>query len=413
MMEKEWCTGNDLINLWSVSNHDIAGFMRQGLLKPYRRLGNKAAIDIQYGLSGRNKPLGQIESDVLNNIVILKTEEAPVILDGEINYGVVRRLTKGIISDEEIRQVSGMSSSYRIPTEQEIQDLSKLLYKAQPDGYYLPVPPIKIMGSYSFFLGSEKLSDVAGSLFFQRKDVNRFAAENCFPLLWPDDEEQPIADEPKKQTLPTDMKPSLSAENYFRHEGGGWSIGFQGEQSVFKDYKYIRYILMILEGHGKGIKCSELFRAADDNAFHIGIMSSGQSLDEGLSQDSSWKDQEVSRNKLKEIEQIRSELDKESDPVVKIELEERLRKMENSLKKMNALVDKTGKPIRQPKKMPIDDPLRKKAQRAVKTALDDAYIAFRKAGLEKLANHLEKYMKSDGSYGFRYSDSETHWDLKL
>lgn len=413
MMEKEWCTVNDFIELWGVSGHDVAGFMRQGLLKPYRRLGNKMAMDIQFGLPNKNKPLRQIESDVRHNVVILKTEGAPVILSGEINYGVVRRLPTEVIRDEEIRQVSGMSSSYRTPTEQEIQDISKLLYQSQPDGYYIPVPAIKIMGSFSFLLGPEKLSDVVSSFLFRRKDVNRFAAENCFPLLDQGDEEQLTASESIKPTLPEDIKPSIAAENYFRHEGGGWSIGFQGEQGVFKDHKYIRYISMILGGRGEGIKCLELFRAADGNSFDAGVISSGRSLEEGLSQDSVCKDQEVSKNKLHRIEQIRSELDKEQDPLIIAELEDELRRMGDSLKRMNALVDNEGKPIRQPKTMPIDDPLRKKTQRAVKTALDDAYTAFEKSGLKKLARHLEKYIETDGSYGFRYCDRETQWDLKL
>lgn len=415
MMKKKWCTGNDLINFWSVSDKDIADFMTKGLLKPYYRLGNKAAMDIKYGLPNRNKPLSQIESEVRNNILILKTEEAHVIIGGEINYGVVRQLSKGIIIDEEITQVSRMSSSYRIPTEQEINILSKFLYEAQPDSHYLAVPEVKVMGNYyfSFMSETDRLPSVASRLSFRRDDVNRFAAENCLPLLWPDDEEQPIADEPLKQTLPSEIKPTKAAENYFYHEGGGWRIGFQGEKGTFPNHKYIRCISMLLERQGKEITCLELVHAVEYNALQAVAMSSGELLDESLSQNNIYKDEEVSNNTIRKMEQISSEIQNENDPIIIAELRAEFKKLKDSIERMNILVEKEGRPTGRCKKQLIDDPLRKKAQGTVSKGLGNEYKALRKSGLKKLAKHLEKCIQPAGHYDFQYSDTETHWDLKL
>lgn len=247
-MDKEWCTGNDLIKLWGVTDRDITGFIKKGLLKPYLRLGNKMAMSIQYGLPNSNKPLSQIESEVRNNIRIFKNEKSSIIIGSEINYGVVWRLSNEIIIDEEIRQVPRMSSSYRIPTEQEVKSLSKLLCEKQPDSTYIPVPSHAVRGHHYFGFMSEEdtFPAVASRLFFQKEDVHRFAEEYCFPMSSSSEEEQTISVNLQKKTSPDDLDTFIRSIQFcfvsdteIKIRGGGKNakiydmkaVGFQKEKS--------------------------------------------------------------------------------------------------------------------------------------------------------------------------------------
>ena len=207
-------------------------------------------------------------------------------------------------------------------------------------------------------------------------------------------------------------------DNYFYREGTGWRIGFQGEKATFPDYKYIRYIAMLLEKPGKAIAAMELIYAVDGIAHRAGsIYSEKVALDEGLSiSGHTYKDQGVSDEKLRELECLRSEIEHEDNFFVKKELQEEYDKKLGALNKVakkNFLADKNGLPIRPPKKQKIDNPYKKKAQHAIRKELTTAYSAFRKAKLKKLVKHLEENIKPAGDYDFCYRNVETPWDLKL
>jgi hypothetical protein len=204
----------------------------------------------------------------------------------------------------------------------------------------------------------------------------------------------------------------IPEENYFYREGIGWHIGFQGENDISPNYKYIRYITLILEKRGKPITALELVRAVDVSANQSEYMSNDQALDEDLSIGNIYKDKEVSTKQLKDIEVLQSEMERETDPLVKKELKDEFDQKVKALKKMNALVNDEGKPVKPHKKQRIDDPHSKRAQSAIRKGLKNAYSAFDKSRLKKLAKHLRKNIKPDGAYDFKYCDIETHWKIK-
>ena len=201
-------------------------------------------------------------------------------------------------------------------------------------------------------------------------------------------------------------------KNFFHHEGTGWRIGFQGEKGIFRDYKYIRYISMLLEKPGKPITALDLFHAADTNDHRYENMSREQALDEGLSFAVTYKDDEVSTKQCKEFEKLISDIKNETDPLIKSELEVEWARKISELKKMNAIVV-DGKPAKPSRKQRIDDPHSKKAQKAVSKGLEAAYKAFEKSKMKQLAKHLRKYIRPAGDYDFQCFDAETHWDIKL
>jgi hypothetical protein len=171
----------------------------------------------------------------------------------------------------------------------------------------------------------------------------------------------------------------------------------------------IRYISLLLEKRGKPIGALELIRAVDD--YTSEKISVEQALDEGLSVGKNYRDDEISDKKVGEFEKLLSDIDQETDPLVKRELEEEYKKKKANLLKMNLLVDGDGLPARPPKKQKLDDPHGKTAQHAVRKGLENAYSVFNNSGLKKLAKHLEDKIKTAGNYDFCYYDSETPWDI--
>lgn len=264
--------------------------------------------------------------------------------------------------------------------------------------------------SISFILPDDDIGCVkaileAKTFLFLAVDVDKFFAnenniqdETAYPRKRP---EQEGKEKPLKET-----------ENYFHREGNGWRIGFQGEKATFVDYKYIRYIVYLLEKQGKSIGAINLVHAADNSTKDIDYISKKQAFEDGLSVDRTYKDAEISNKKLREFEERLAELNRETDPLVKAELQKQFNIEMEKLRRMNALVNKKGKKAHPPKRQRLDDPHRKNAQKSVKKALDTAYSAFTKANLKKLAKHLEENIKPDGYYDFSYRNVDVSWDIK-
>ena len=157
------CTCDDLMKLWGVSAGDIADFMMESSLLAYHLRGNRNIIDLKKGLPTTVKPLNHIESEIRKNIVVNETCNEPIIIEGEINYKMIYRSSKEITLDEQIEQMlNSTSSSYRSPNEDEVKELSELLYESQPRDYYDPVylycdigvfrPRLKILKMRKFLL---------------------------------------------------------------------------------------------------------------------------------------------------------------------------------------------------------------------------------------------------------------------
>lgn len=199
-----------------------------------------------------------------------------------------------------------------------------------------------------------------------------------------------------------------SVENYFHREGNGWRIGFQGEKGFFNNVKYIRCVSTLLEKPGQAITALEIEHAVDYNAHISECMSEDQALNEGLSFHSTYKDyDEISNNLLERLNKLKSDMETETDPLIK---------KENAMKynsEFERITKKYCDPkTSRPRKQRLDDTFKKKSQGNVKKAIDRAYKAFEKAGLKKLAIHLKKNIKPDGNYDFRYRDTTTPWDIK-
>ena len=106
-------------------------------------------------------------------------------------------------------------------------------------------------------------------------------------------------------------------------------------------------------------------------------------------------------------------IEHETDPLVKRELQEEYDKKIKYLKKMNAIVDEEGRDARPPKLQRRDNPHRKTAQNVIRKSLENAYSAFKKSGLKKMASHFKKNIRPAGDYDFQYRDTETYWNIKL
>jgi hypothetical protein len=415
----DFCTGKDLMALWNISGQDIVDFMRKGWLKAYKFIGNKNTIDLKYNVPNKNKTLSHVEKQVNKSIVIDRSSQEPIIVSGKINYNVVYRISKELSIDQQIKLARKSSSSYRPLTEDECKPIARLLYQAQPDTYFSLVitqnvkDPLVTTIALLLEGGSIPLKETAKDLYFNKDDVNSFAEEHCLPFVEQFCGDQVNVNELPNRQIQIEQQSINSAVNYFYREGNGWRIGFQGEKAVFDDYKYIRYISLLLDKKGTPIEALKLIHDVDGNLYQSEHMSEEQSLDEGLSTGRIYKDEEISGKKVREIESLLSEIDKETDPLIKQELQIKLDTIKKALKNMNAHVDDKGDPAPPPQKQKLDNPEKKNAQKSISAALDDAYAAFEKRKFKKLANHLKKNIVPAGNYNFWYRDIQTNWDIKL
>ena len=409
-------TGNDLIKLWGVSAQDIVDFMRKGYLKAYKFICNKNVTAVKYGLPWKNKTKSQIENEICANIVILNVNNEPLVVDGKINDRVVYRRSEEISIDKRIKQIKTPPSSYREPMEEELNIITRILCESQPDTFFLPLRNEVLFDPISrlFMKDSPPLYEEVKTLYFYRDNINSFADDHCLPLLEPPANAVVIMAPPKEQEVAADKQTTIAAaENYFYHEGNGWRIGFEGEKATFPDRKYIRYVALLIANQGETIRALNLVHAVDGNSCQTEFISENQALDLGLSLAKICRDDEISFTQVREIETLLSDMNQESDPLIKKELKAEYDKKMKVLHNMNRLVDDDGNRAQPPTKVTLDDPHSKKAQKLVRKGLDAAYLAFKKAKLKKLSKHLENSIKTGGKYDFFYSNRGIPWDIKL
>jgi hypothetical protein len=282
----------------------------------------------------------------------------------------------------------------------DLPNKNKPLSKIMADVYALPLPSIKLFGRHSFF--KTGLKEEVGQLLFDSKEANELAIEHGLPPLWPPEEGEQI-EEQQIQTLQGIQ--AHDSGNYFIHEGGIWHIGFKGEKGAIADHKYIKYIAYILQGNGNDVKCREMVSAV--NLVGGASMSAKEADNQGLHQNNIVKDKEVSVKVQQELVKLLQEKESETDPLIREEIEHDINRIKNKIMKMNS-----NKLDRLPGNH-LDNPASKKAQDLVRFGLKSGYAAFRKAGLKNLATHLERHIKPSGSYDFRYTDTDSKWEIKL
>ncbi len=414
---KDFCTGNELMKAWNVSGQDIVDFMLKGWLDAFKFIENSNVASLKYKLPNKYNTLSHLQDEVSKSIVIDRSSTEAVIINGDINHDIVFQKAKKLSVDVRIQPTSKLSSSYRLPTEQECEDLASFLYQAQPDSWFSPIfsgnetPPWSRKISLSIMSHSMPTKDIVKDLYFNISDVNDFAEEHCLPLIKQSDGQQVYINKPPNREVQTAKQSNISATNYFHREGNGWNIGFEGKRAIFPNYKYIRYIAFLLERPCMHLSALDLQIAVDADFNTQGQISKKQALDEGLSLSHSMKDHEVSLNQLRETEKLINKYDDESDPLIKFDLKRELDQKTKTLCKMNSLVDEDGNPSKPPKNHKIDDPQKKMAQKIIKKALANACEAFKKGGLKKLAKHIEENIKPSGNYDFCYRDFHTRWDI--
>ena len=158
--------------------------------------------------------------------------------------------------------------------------------------------------SISFSLNNN--IDPSWFAFSRAKDF-RYLAADVDKFFNNEDNLQNETADPRKRPEQKDKEKAFEEiENYFHHEGAVWRIGFQGEKGNFLDFKYIRYISLLLETPGKAIGALELVHAVDSYIIPE-RKSKKQALDEGLTIGNNYRDEEISIKKVREFEKLLSD----------------------------------------------------------------------------------------------------------
>jgi hypothetical protein len=244
-------------------------------------------------------------------------------------------------------------------------------------------------------------------LVFLISDVEKFERENGISL----------------QVLPTDLPQQILTENplvahsqdeldeaikplphppqpiyFFAREGDVWHIGFEGQKARIKHLDGLLYICHLLKKPETSISCRDLYQAVKGETPDK-TMSEGAAIDQELN--IGWlSTQYVSTAKVrktfqKEYQELQDMLSEVVTMEEREEIKEKMKKLSPYLKKRN-----------------FADPNDKKAQINIKRRLDTAYAAINKAGMKKMAKHLQTNIKPDDAYGRMYTASLT-WEITI
>lgn len=426
----QWLTERDLLERWNISHDVLTDMVWDGELKAYERGAFLNPIDIprkskeqeraetkefaEHPCFHREKVLCGKGLSEQGDCFLDGAERCPDVIayyschwrwaeDGFLDKNIHNRIEKERFLGPGYSFRKGLMPipSYHRITENTFPDVPKRISKL--------ISILEDVESYHM-IQYAALKALLPVLRFRLADLEAWEVDQGLALQ--ETKSEP-ADLKKRPEQGDKEKAFEEIENYLHHEGAGWRIGFQGEKGNFMDYKYIRYISLLLGTPGKSIRALELVRAVDGSPSQAECLTKEQALDEDLSLDRISKHEEISTKKVREFEKLLADIEKETDPIVKREMEEEYERKIEPLMKMNVLVDDEGKPAHPSKKQKLDDPHAKKAQSSVKKALANAYSAFKKSGLKKLASHLEKNIRPAGDYDFWYCDTETYWDIKL
>lgn len=190
--------------------------------------------------------------------------------------------------------------------------------------------------------------------------------------------------------------PSLQNEsiNFFKRKGEFWEIGYKGKTTTVKNLNGIRYIALLLERPGVSVPCRELCRIVSGRTPEK-TMSEAAAIAEGLNIGGGVQiinDEDAKKHLWRKYQDLHNELaDTKDTPEGRIVI--------NEIEKEMAAILSALKETR------FVDPGTKKIQDNTRQRLKSAFEAIDKAGLKKLAQHLEISVRTGGAYDFIYAGS--------
>jgi len=255
-----------------------------------------------------------------------------------------------------------------------------------------PKSKVKRMDDHLAFFRVEEL-------FFDLDDVETWQSYLNYDLI--EEEKRAIHSDPTKQeTGPTEQKTTEQGAvlNSFTKNGSFWEVCYEGETKMIRDLDGINYIVTLLRQPGNAMSCQDLFHSLLVNTLET-VMTVNDAIGEGLHTGKVRQSIGTGKQRiicLEEYKKLEAEL-----PEVGMEEQEKIKE------KMARL-----RPFLNLKERNFVDPNDKRVQINIGKRLAKAYEAIRKGKMIKLAEHLQKHIKTDNAYGQIYTGSIT-WNITI